>query len=58
MRDLIVTIFGTYQPVLDPITGSVAGGLAGVDWPYVAGVFLFGLVLYGMLRFLGVMFKR
>ena len=58
MRDLILTIFGTYTPVLDPVSGSVAVGLAGVDWPYVSGVLLFALVLYGLLRFLGVMFKR
>jgi hypothetical protein len=58
MRALIETIFGTYTPVLDPVSGSVAGGLAGVDWPYVSGVLLFALVLYGFLRFLGVMFKR
>jgi hypothetical protein len=58
MRDLIVSIFGTYTPVIDPVSGSVPAGFAGVDWPYVAGVFLFALVLYGLLRFLGVMFKR
>ena len=58
MRDLIVTIFGQYTPVVDPATGAVAVGFAGVDWPYLAGVLLFALVLYSFFRLLGVVFKR
>lgn len=58
MRDLIVTIFGTYTPVIDPVTNSVAAGAAGVDWPFIGGVLLFGLVLWSFFRLLGVVFKR
>lgn len=58
MRDLIVTIFGQYTPVVDPVTGAVVGGFAGVDWPYLAGVLLFALVLYSFFRLLGVVLKR
>lgn len=71
MKDLIVRIFGEYQPVVteelvpyvvDGITEYelvevVASGAAGVDWAWVAGVVLFGIVLYSLFRLLGVFFK-
>ena len=66
MRDLIQTIFGVYTPVTYEVLGAdgavlytaVADGAAGVDWTYVAGVFLFSIVLYSFFRLLGVVFKR
>ena len=66
MRDLIPTIFGVYTPVTYEVLGTdgavlytaVADGAAGVDWTYVAGVFLFAIVLYSFFRLLGVVFKR
>lgn len=66
MRALIESIFGVYTPitydVLDAegkvLYTAVADGTAGVDWPYVAGVLLFALVLYSFFRLLGVVFKR
>lgn len=66
MRDLIQTIFGVYTPVTYEVLGAdgavlytaVADGAAGVDWTYVAGVFLFAIVLYSFFRLLGVVFKR
>lgn len=57
MRDLIISIFGTYTPVTDT-AGTALQGMAGVDWPYLAGVALFALVLYSFFRLLGVVFKR
>ena len=72
MKDLIISLFGEYQPVtyLQYFTYTtaegevlldwnevVAHGLAGVDWPWIAGVFLFGIVLYSFFRLLGVLFK-
>lgn len=57
MRDLIISIFGTYTPVTDA-AGTALQGMAGVDWPYLAGVALFALVLYSFFRLLGVVFKR
>ncbi|MPM19000.1 hypothetical protein SDC9_65418 [bioreactor metagenome] len=67
MKELITSIFGIYEPVMTTQTyvvpgleGStletvsvVAPGLAGVDWPYVAGVLLFAIVLYCFLRMVG-----
>lgn len=33
-------------------------GLAGLDWYWLTGVFLFTVVLWSFFRFLGVVFKR
>ncbi len=57
MRELIISIFGAYTPVTDAAVTPLQG-MAGVDWPYLAGVALFGLVLYSFFRLLGVVFKR
>lgn len=69
---MIIDLFGSYQPVtyteyISYTTADgatmwdsyevVASGLAGVDWPWVAGVFLFAIVLYSLFRLLGVFFK-
>lgn len=62
-------IFGTYAPRTQTVTtylsdGSsvtsveIVPGLAGLDWYWLSGVLLFALVLFGLLRFLGVIFKR
>lgn len=58
MHDLIVSLFGTYTPQLDPVSGQAVLGVAGCDWEWIAGVFLFGIVLYGFLRLLGVLLKN
>ena len=58
MRDLIISIFGEYTPVTTQVVSSedpsvvvdqVLPGLAGVDWPYIAGIVLFGISLYMVL---------
>lgn len=65
MKDLIVTIFGAYEPVTTAVydaSGAIVGqavasGVAGVDWPYIAGVLLFAVVLYSFFRLLGMVLK-
>ena len=71
MKDLIIRLFGEYQPVttqeLLPVMADgvteyqmvevVASGAAGVDWAWIAGVVLFAIVLYSLFRLLGVFFK-
>lgn len=72
MKDLIISLFGEYSPVmtqayttiqdadLGTITQTydvVASGMAGVDWPWLMGVVLFALVLWSLFRLLGVFFK-
>lgn len=72
MRSMLIELFGEYTPVMfeqvhyiqtadggyiKVMSDVVASGLAGVDWPWVAGVFLFAIVLYSLFRLLGVFFK-
>lgn len=72
MKNLLVELFGAYTPVtyteyiyyiaadgsvVQDFNEVVASGLAGVDWPWVMGVFLFAIVLYSLFRLLGVFFK-
>lgn len=67
MKDLILSLFGAYEPVMTVETHVVvdvaqtvevvAAGVAGVDWPWVAGVLLFAIVLYSFFRLVGVLLK-
>lgn len=71
LKALIVSIFGEYTPVMTqtPITETVDGvttttmidvvasGAAGVDYAWLAGVALFGLLLYSVLRIFGSILK-
>lgn len=71
MKELILTIFGAYEPVMTqaPVTTTVDGilstdfvdvvasGAAGLDWPWIAGVVLFGIVLWSFFRLVGVLLK-
>lgn len=71
MKDLVLSIFGSYEPVmtLTPVTTEIEGvvstelvevvasGAAGLDWPWIMGVLLFAIVLYSLFRILGVFFK-
>ena len=71
MKDLIISIFGEYEPVMTQAIAEttvdgyisydmvevVAAGAAGVDWAWIMGVCLFALVLYSLFRILGVFFK-
>ena len=64
-------VFGTYTPVMTTnvtttsssaevnqvLTSGVAGGAAGVDYEYIAGIFLFAVLLYCILRLLGGILK-
>lgn len=65
MKDVILAIFGAYEPVTTTVIDAagetvtaVASGLAGVDWPYIAGVLLFGVVLYCFFRLVGVLLSK
>lgn len=46
MRDVIVQIFGTYNPI---------NGCA--DWSYIGGVAVFCICLYSLFRLAGAVFK-
>ena len=68
MKDIIISLFGSYAPIMTEVavfddTGTVvynsvvAQGMAGVDWVWIASVFLFGIVLYSLFRIVGMLFK-
>lgn len=50
MKDAIIAVIGGYEPVLDS-AGEVVSGMAGVDWPWIAGAIL---VVSGVLVALGI----
>lgn len=49
----VVDADGTSTSSVEPVNG-----LAGLDWYWLSGVFLFTVVLWSFFRFLGVVFKR
>lgn len=69
MLSLIYDLFGSYSPVtysdtslvwdsvneefITIVNDVIPSGLAGVDWPWIAGVFLFAIMLHGLLRIIG-----
>lgn len=66
---VVRSVFGEYQVRTQTVTETAADGtsttsvepvpgLAGLDWYWLAGVFLFTVVLWSFFRFLGVVFKR
>lgn len=71
LKALIISIFGEYEPVMttgmvvDTIDGvttttlvdTVAAGAAGVDYEWLAGVFLFGILLFCLMKLLGGILK-
>lgn len=66
---VVRSVFGSYHQRTQTVTmvdadgastSSVepVNGLAGLDWYWLSGVFLFAVVLWSFFRFLGVVFKR
>lgn len=67
LKSLIISIFGEYTPVnttmaitetvdntvTTTLVDAVASGAAGVDYEWLAGVFLFGIMLYCLFKLLG-----
>jgi len=72
MKELIISIFGEYEPItyqLTTVGGSaddlyevtndvIPNGLAGCDWTYILGVVAFLIVLYCILRIIGGVISR
>ena len=65
---VVKSVFGEYRPRTQTITETRADGtvltsvecvpgLAGLDWYWLSGVFMFGLVLWSFFRFLGGVLK-
>lgn len=69
MSAVVTAIFGEYKPRTQTVTDylsdgtavtsqQVVPGLAGLDWPWIAGVSLFALVLFSFLKLVGVFLKN
>lgn len=43
---------GTYSPVVDPITGSIVAGMAGLDWTYIGRLIMLLVVVTSFLTLL------
>lgn len=68
LKSAVVSIFGEYQPptyetvvVLSDgsaqVVQQIPDGAAGVDWEYVCGIILFAVLLYCILRLVGVVLR-
>lgn len=69
LPSVVKSVFGEYHQRTQTVTEVVSDGtsvistgpvpgLAGLDWYWLSGVFLFTIVLWSFFRFLGVVFKR
>lgn len=59
MKDLILSLFGPYEPVTKLVEGVAVplDGLAGVDWPWLMGACMFAIFLYSFFRLVGVILR-
>lgn len=60
LKQLIIDLFGSYTPITYQIEDSsgnllevIPSGSAGVDWTWIAGVLLFALTFYCIMRIVG-----
>lgn len=69
LAQVVVSIFGEYRPRIETVTSvddagvetvseSIVPGLAGLDWPWLAGAVLFAIMLHGFLALIGVVLKH
>lgn len=56
LYSVITQLFGSYSPLVDA-EGVVITGIAGVDFAWLAGVFLFAIVLWSFFKLIGGVFK-
>lgn len=49
MKDIIIELLGEYQLKYDD-TGNLIGGLAGIDYQYLIGAFLFCISIFFCLK--------
>jgi len=69
MKDVVVMVLGEYTPRTQTVTqylsdGSsdsyteIVPGVAGMDWEWISGAVLFGLVLFSFFKFVGVLLRN
>ena len=57
MITIITDLFGVYTPYVD-VSGVPLSGLAGVNWPWLAGVVLFSITLLSVFKIIGAVIKK
>lgn len=60
MRDLVISLFGTYSPIVPTDSAITAdfSGFAYADWPWLFGVIIFSICLISLFKILGVFFNN
>lgn len=58
MKDVVLSIFGAYAPLMQPDGSTYVLGVAGVDWVWIAGIILFSVVLFSFFKLVGVLLKK
>lgn len=69
MKDVVVMVLGEYSPRTQTVTqylsdGSsdsyteIVPGVAGMDWEWISGAALFGIVLFSFFKFVGVLLRN
>ena len=69
MKDVVVMVLGDYSPRTQTVTQylsdgtaqtstEIVPGVAGMDWEWISGAGLFGLVLFSFLKLVGVLLKN
>lgn len=56
MRSLVISVLGEYQPVTNEV-GDPIGGLASLDYTWLAGAAFFGIMLVGTICILRTMMR-
>lgn len=57
LKSLLIELIGVYTPVTYTLDGEydiIPSGASGLDWPWIAAAFLFGLSFYCVFRLVGV----
>lgn len=69
MKDVVTLVLGDYSPRTQTVTQylsdgtseshtEIVPGVAGLDWEWISGAGLFGLVLFSFLKLVGVLLKN
>ena len=69
MKEVVALVLGDYTPRTQTVTHylsdgtseshtEIVPGVAGLDWEWISGAGLFGLVLYSFLKLVGVLLKN
>lgn len=69
MKDVVVMVLGEYTPRTQTVTQylsdgtseshtEIVSGVGGLDWEWISGAGLFGLVLFSFLKLVGVLLKN